>query len=98
MGYNRWTKEEDGLVAVYYPLHGPNWDGWDELLPNHSRRALSAHASRMGVYFGETWSDWERKRILLKLYDMAGEVGHSPRSCLAELQRLECKYDERDGL
>lgn len=98
MAYTRWTKEEDGNLAVYYPIYGPNWDGWDELLPGRSRRAISARATKMGVYVDETWSAWERKHILRKLYDMASEVGHSPRSCLAELQRLECKYDERDGL
>lgn len=47
-----WTDSEDELIRSAYPEHGPTWDGWAELLPNRSRRAIGLRASRLGVIMG----------------------------------------------
>lgn len=49
MGRRRWTPEEDETVRRHYPLHGPQWSGWDELLPGRSYSAIVSRAGRLGV-------------------------------------------------
>lgn len=44
-----WTESEDSAVRAYYADHGPRWDGWAEVLPGRSARAISARAQRLGV-------------------------------------------------
>lgn len=48
-----WSEEEDNAVRVYYPTHGSKWEGWAEVLPNRTYRAISARACRIGV--GRKW-------------------------------------------
>ena len=46
---NLWSEAEDRAVAVYYPRHGTGWEGWAEVLPNRTKRAIAARAARIGV-------------------------------------------------
>lgn len=44
-----WTESEDSAVRAYYPDHDLRWEGWAEVLPGRSARAISARAQRLGV-------------------------------------------------
>lgn len=44
-----WTEAEENAVRVYWPEHGPHWDGWQEVLPTRSIGAIRTKASRIGV-------------------------------------------------
>lgn len=44
-----WSEAEDAALAANYPEHGANWDGWDEVLPNRTRSAISARAVGRGI-------------------------------------------------
>ena len=49
----KWGSKEVEAVRNYYPLHGPDWDGWDELIPDRTRHAIQMCASRIGVKVGQ---------------------------------------------
>lgn len=44
-----WGEDEDNAVMTFYPKHGPMWDGWDEVLPNRTKRAIQVRAQRIGA-------------------------------------------------
>lgn len=44
-----WTEAEDNALRVYYPRHGTDWDGWAEVLPGRTRKAIGGRAARIGV-------------------------------------------------
>lgn len=44
-----WGEEEDNAITTYYPKHGPSWDGWAEVLPYRTNRAIQMRAQRIGV-------------------------------------------------
>lgn len=75
----RWGSREVEAVRKYYPLHGPDWDGWDELIPDRTRHAIQMCASRIGVKAGPDapsakglpWSDAELE-ALARLYPEHG--------------------------
>lgn len=46
---NLWSDAEDNSVRQFYPRHGMRWEGWAEVLPNRSMRAIDARAKRLGV-------------------------------------------------
>lgn len=46
---NLWSDAEDDAVRTFYPRHLGNWDGWAEVLPNRTQRAIMARARRLGV-------------------------------------------------
>jgi len=45
----RWSVEEDGLLASFYPTHGAMWEEWKNYLPDRSYAAIVARAHRLGV-------------------------------------------------
>lgn len=47
----RWTVEEDTSIAIYYPEHGMQWDGWADEIPNRTINAIGQRAYRLGVYY-----------------------------------------------
>lgn len=49
MEIGSWTKEDVALLELYYPEHGPSWDGWTELLPNRSVNAITSMARSFGI-------------------------------------------------
>lgn len=52
MTYNpdqRWSEAQDEMLMVYYPTHGCNWQGWKEVLPERTRRAIEVRAHRLGI-------------------------------------------------
>lgn len=44
-----WTETEDSMIRTYYPVHGRRWQGWSEVLPNRSLRAIQMRAQRLGA-------------------------------------------------
>lgn len=47
--YEPWSDAQDRAIETYYPTHGPSWEGWSELLPTRTKRAIQARANRLGV-------------------------------------------------
>jgi hypothetical protein len=44
-----WTDQQIVLLRRHYGEHGPTWDGWRELLPDKSSKAIAIKASRIGL-------------------------------------------------
>lgn len=45
----RWSDIEDATLRAYYPVHGKNWPGWEDVLPGKSASARNNRARRMGI-------------------------------------------------
>lgn len=45
----RWTDDEFKALAQHYREHGPDWDGWADLLPGRSSNAIRRMAARHGL-------------------------------------------------
>lgn len=73
----RWTADEAKTLARHYPEHGPNWDGWAELLPGRNSNAIRSMAARHGLKSDEVrdlkYTDEEAK-TLRSLYPLHGSV------------------------
>lgn len=46
---NLWSEEEDAAVVTFYPIHGRRWEGWKDVLPDRTMRAIEMRAQRLGV-------------------------------------------------
>lgn len=46
---NLWSDAEDNAIRQFYPRHGTKWEGWAEVLPTRTKRAIGARATRLGV-------------------------------------------------
>ena len=75
----KWGSDEVDAVRRFYPTHGPDWDGWDELVPNRTHHAIQMCASRIGVRVGKDSPSarglpWrvEELRALVRLYPEHG--------------------------
>ena len=44
-----WSDEEDNALREFYQRHGTTWEGWAEVLPGRTIRAISARAVRLGI-------------------------------------------------
>lgn len=44
-----WSEAEDDALREFYPRHGAKWDGWQELLPRRTIRAVQMRAKRLGL-------------------------------------------------
>lgn len=44
-----WTAAEDEALKAFYRYKPKDWEGWSEVLPNRTRRAIEARASRIGL-------------------------------------------------
>ena len=44
-----WTEAEDRALRSHYPTHGPSWEGWAEILPRRSEKAIRVRATRLGL-------------------------------------------------
>ena len=66
MGAAEWTTEEVQALRDYYPVYGPQWDGWRELLPNREGTSLRCKAHKLGISSPRKrmpWTDAEREII-----------------------------------
>lgn len=46
----KYTDADVALLRRYYPEHGPNWDGWHELLPGRSAQGIGHAARKRGIH------------------------------------------------
>lgn len=44
-----WTEVEVEALTEHYHSHGPNWEGWDECLPNRTYSAILHKAWSLGL-------------------------------------------------
>lgn len=44
-----WSEVEDDALREYFPRHGAKWDGWQEVLPKRTIRAVEMRAKRLGL-------------------------------------------------
>lgn len=50
MSYSRdsvWTDAEVNALRVHFPLHGPRWDGWAEVLGRRSEASIKSKARQL---------------------------------------------------
>ena len=48
-----WTDAEVEMLKLYYPKHGIAWDGWAEVLPKRTVRAIQRKANSGGLVVEE---------------------------------------------
>lgn len=48
-GQRRWTPRELKLLAEHFRAYGPNWDGWDGVLPGRTSKSISNKAHKLGL-------------------------------------------------
>lgn len=44
-----WGEFETLALREFYPRHGSQWEGWDDVLPNRTRHAIADKAARLSV-------------------------------------------------
>lgn len=44
-----WGEFETLALMEFYPRHGPQWDGWDDVLPNRTRHAIIQKAAKLDL-------------------------------------------------
>lgn len=44
-----WGEFEELALREFYPRHGPQWEGWDEVLPRRTRHAIMQRAAKLGL-------------------------------------------------
>lgn len=44
---NQWTEAEDEVLRAHYLERGPRWQGWADLLPDRTPRAIQSRAQRL---------------------------------------------------
>ena len=55
--FGKYTPRELEIIRRYYPLHGPDWDGWSNLLPGRGKRGIASKAAEIGaLYSGGRWT------------------------------------------
>ena len=71
----RWTDDEFETLARHYKEHGPDWDGWADLLPGRNSNAIRSMAARHGLESDEVRDlkyTKEETRALRKHYPLHG--------------------------
>ena len=46
---SNWTEIQDGIIIECWPKFGPEWGGWQEVLPMRSTSAIAKRAHQLGV-------------------------------------------------
>ena len=44
-----WTAEEDEVIRKYFPVHGPGWPGFLDLLPGRSYDSIITRRKKLGI-------------------------------------------------
>ena len=61
-----WEAWEDDVVRELYPIHGPSWDRWGEVLPGRTGSSVANRARRLGVRMSPTVLTEARSRASAK--------------------------------
>ena len=46
-----WSAREVSILREHYVTNGPNWDGWERLLPGRKYDSIASKASRLGLNY-----------------------------------------------
>lgn len=57
-----WSKEEEAVLIEHYPSHGETWEGYVELLPSRTQRAIGKKARDLGLKVAEPQHGSGRKK------------------------------------
>lgn len=44
-----WGEAQDNALKEFWPRHGSQWDGWDEVLPTRSTGEIAKRAAELGL-------------------------------------------------
>lgn len=69
----KWADDELDTLKRLYPLYGPSWDGWSDVLAGRSKDSLRSKAFAMGVHgpFGRLkWQKFEEDAINAHFQEM----------------------------
>lgn len=95
----RWTKDEEAILARYFPRHPIDWEGWDELLPNRTRSSIRTHANAMGLtYRGNVmriFSKAEKTRLLKTVLQLSDAINATPYEVAMELVELGKEWERQ---
>lgn len=95
----RWTRDEEAIIADYFPRHRMDWEGWDELLPNRTKESIRAHAYVMGViYRGNVtriFTKAEKARLLKTVLQLSDAINATPYEVALELVELGKEWERQ---
>lgn len=95
----RWTRDEEAIIADYFPRHRIDWEGWDELLPNRTKESIRAHAYAMGiVYRGNItriFTNAEKARLLKTVLQLSDAINATPYEVALELVELGKEWERQ---
>lgn len=86
-----WTPEEDSVLRMHYESKTKSWKGWRELLPNKTRKQQKDRAQQLGLkspHGKGSWTDGQRKRLILAVRSVSLETGHTFNGCVKELNNM----------
>lgn len=86
-----WTPEEDNVLRMHYESKTKSWKGWRELLPNKTRKQQKDRAQQLGLkspHGKGSWTDGQRKRLILAVRSVSLETGHTFLGCVKELNNM----------
>lgn len=49
MGSVKWSNDEMRVLRAHYGEHGPDWVGWEMLLPGRTKSAIQSQARKTGL-------------------------------------------------
>ena len=55
----QWTAHEVAALIEHYPVRGPRWAGWPDVLPRRTPVAIQDRARRLGVTSRHRWTEGE---------------------------------------
>lgn len=95
----KWTRDEEAIITDYFPRHRIDWEGWDELLPNHTKESIRAHAYAMGiVYRGNItriFTKAEKARLLKTVLQLSDAINATPYEVALELVELGKEWERQ---
>ena len=96
-GSMHWTPEQDELIGRHYPTYGSLWEGWRELLPGRTARAISKRANDIGVHRYQKkpnlFTDGQRAYILKGVIAIADGLAVSPVMIADEIERMRREFE-----
>lgn len=95
----KWTRDEEAIIADYFPRHRIDWEGWADLLPNRTRESIRAHAYAMGiVYRGNItriFTNTEKARLLKTVLQLSDAINATPYEVALELVELGKEWERQ---
>ena len=96
----KWTERELDELRRLYPSHGPDWRGWEDVLPGRSPKGIEKKAHLSGVRRSKVASAWtpEQVRSLARwLRAASADIGRPADECVRAASTLMAVYEEGAG-